>query len=288
MQESLLVSLFLPIILIFIMLGLGLTLVPKDFGRVFQYPKAVGLGLFHQLFLLPIIGFLIATSLNLSPTFAVGMMILSVCPGGIPSNLMTLVARGDTALSITLTAISSTISIISIPIIISATLLYFIGDATIIQLPIGTTILRLFFITLLPVAIGMLIRAYYPTFAIRLEKPIRKFATIIFILMVLAIIYENRAIVVSSYAQLGMATLLLNLIGIICGFLSAYLFKLKLNQAITLALEIGMQNCALAILIATTILHQGDMALPAAIYTINMFFTGGIIMYYFGNKRRVF
>lgn len=267
------------------MLGLGLSLTPKDFGRILHYPKAIGIGLFNQLLLLPIIGFAVATLFNLSPPFAVGFMILAVCPGGIPSNLMTHVARGDTALSITLTALSSCISIITIPVIISAMLLYFMGDSTKIILPIGDTILRLFSITLLPVFTGMIIKNYFPTFSNSLEKPVRQFATVVFVLMVLGITYQNRSIVASSYVQLGLATLILNLVCIGLGFSSAYFFKLKMNQTITIALETGMQNCALAVLIATTLLHQGEMALPAAIYTINMFLTGGIIMYYFSNKK---
>lgn len=284
MQEGILTTIILPASLFVIMLGMGLSLVIDDFKRVIRYPLAVSVGLINQIILLPIIGYLLTIGLNLEATFAVGLMILAACPGGVTSNLITHVARGDTALSITLTAISSFITVISIPIIISWSLNHFIGESKTVELPVLQTIGQIIAITILPVSIGMFIRRKRPLLADQMEKPARTGSTILFVIIVLGILLSNWDSLLSSIKQLGMVTLLLNIITMLVGYLAARLLGLELPQTLSISIESGVQNGTLAIVIATSILKQADMALPAGVYSLAMFLTGGILMYYFGNR----
>ena len=285
MEESVLTSVVLPASLFIIMLGMGLSLVPNDFKRVVRYPRAATIGLINQLIFLPLVGFMFATAFNLDPALAVGLMILAACPGGVTSNLITHVAKGDTALSITLTAIASFITVITIPLIISGALVYFLGDSSPVELPVLKTILQVIGITVIPVSIGMFVREKSPEFADRMERPSRIASTIIFIVILIGIIAANKDIIVSSFQKLGLVTLCLNVLTMGLGFVFGRLFKLNDKQSLTITIESGIQNGTLAIVIATSILKQADMALPAAVYSILMFVTGGFIMWYFGRKK---
>jgi BASS family bile acid:Na+ symporter len=172
---------FLPISLAIIMLGMGMTLAPNDFTRIIRDPKAILIGLTNQLIFLPVIGFLLAIASGLSPVMAIGLMILATCPGGPTSNLITQVCRGNIALSVTLTAIASIVSILTIPFILSYALDYFgSGTNVIIKLPILDTIFQIMGITVIPISLGMLIRRLKTNFATRMEKPMRMASTIIF------------------------------------------------------------------------------------------------------------
>ncbi|MGH1362731.1 MAG: bile acid:sodium symporter family protein [Calditrichia bacterium] len=285
MESSVLTSVVLPLSLAIIMLGMGLSLVIDDFKRVFQYPTAALVGLTNQLVLLPLIGFALAVAFNMEPMLAVGLMILASCPGGTTSNLITHVARGDIALSISLTAIASLITVFTIPLIVSLSLEYFVNDGTTyIELPIFKTLLQIMGITIIPVSIGMLIRHYKPNFSDRMERPMRIASTVIFVLVVLGIIAANRGIILDALKTLGMVTLGLNVITMTLGFYSARFFKLNLKESISITIESGIQNGTLAIVIATTILQHNDMSLPAAIYSLVMFFTAGFLMWFFGRR----
>lgn len=285
MQSSILTSVVLPLSLAIIMLGMGLSLVIDDFKRVFKYPKAALIGLTNQLILLPLIGFALALAFRLPPEFAVGLMILAACPGGTTSNLITHVSRGDIALSITLTAIASMITVFTIPLIASFSLAYFINDSnTTIELPIIRTILQIMVITIIPVSIGMIIRHFNKSFADRMDRPMRIASTVIFIAVVLGIIAANRAIIADAFVKLGAVTLTLNVITMLLGYFSARFFKLNLKESISITIESGVQNGTLGIVIATTILQHNEMSLPSAVYGLVMFFTAGFIMWYFGRK----
>ncbi len=285
MEKSILTSVILPLSLAIIMLGMGFSLVVDDFKRVFKYPKAALIGLTNQLIILPIIGFALAVAFQLEPPMAVGLMIIAACPGGVTSNLITHVAKGDLALSISLTAIASLAAVITIPIIISFSLGYFTtaGD-TVIELPILKTILQIVVITAIPVGIGMLIRHFKPSFAKRMDRPMRIASTVIFIIVVVGIILANKHIIIGALKKLGLVTIALNLITMILGFYTARFFKLNLKQSISITIESGIQNGTLAIVIATTILKQSEMSMPAAIYSLLMFFTGGFLMWWFGRR----
>ena len=284
MNESALTSIILPASLFIIMLGMGFSLVVDDFRRVVRYPKAALIGLTNQLILLPIIGFLLAKGFHLAPEMAVGLMILAACPGGVTSNLITHVAKGDIALSITLTAIASFITVVSIPFIVGFSLDYFMGEGSTIELPVLKTIGQVVGITILPVSIGMIVRANRPAFANRMEKPMRIASTIIFIVVLLGIILANKDIILPSLQQLGLVALSLNIATMLLGYVAARIFNLNLKQSLSVTIESGIQNGTLAIVIATSILMRADMALPASVYGILMFFTGGFIMYWFGKR----
>ncbi|PQJ79447.1 bile acid:sodium symporter family protein [Polaribacter porphyrae] len=276
---------FLPLSLAIIMLGMGMTLVPDDFKRIFKYPKAILIGLTNQLILLPIIGFLLAILFNVDSILAVGIMILASCPGGPTSNLITQVCKGNIALSVTLTALASFISILLIPFIISFALNYFGSDTgATIKLPIRDTILQIMVITVIPILLGMIIRNYKKNFAKRMEKPMRIASTIIFILVFIAVLASSSDKIVIGMKAAGLATLLLNITTMALGFYTAKLFKLDLKSSISITIESGIQNGTLALVIAASVLNNPEMGIPIGAYAIWMFITGGILMWHFGRK----
>jgi len=285
MGDSILTTVLLPVSLAIIMLGMGFSLVINDFKRVLKYPKAALIGFTNQLILLPIIGFALANLFNLSPPMAVGLMILAACPGGVTSNLITHVSKGDIALSITLTAIASLVTVFSIPFIVSFSLDYFMADdATSIEMPFLKTILQIMVITVIPVSIGMIVNHYRPEFTKRMEQPMRTASTVIFLVVLVGIIAANREKIAESFQEVGLVALILNVITMLLGFFAARLFRLNLKQSISITIESGIQNGTLAIVIASTILLQDEMAIPAAVYGLLMFFTGGFMMWYFGKR----
>lgn len=282
---DIMLQIFLPISLFIIMLGMGMTLIVADFTRIAKSPKSVIIGLTNQLILLPLVGFALAVAFKLEPVIAVGVMIIAVCPGGVTSNLITQVCRGNIALSVTLTAIASCIGVFAIPFILSYSLSYFTADTNaVIELPVLKTIVQILAITLLPISIGMVIRKRKIGFAKRMEAPMRKLSTLIFLIVFALVLVANWDMTVQSLKELGLVVLLLNLATMGLGFLSAKLFKLRTKDAISITIESGIQNGTLAILIATTILNNVEMALPTAAYTIWMFTTGGILMFVLGRR----
>lgn len=286
MEASLLTSVILPASLFIIMLGMGLSLIIDDFKRVVQYPKATIIGLVNQLILLPLMAFAMVKVLGLAPLTAVGFMLIAACPGGVTSNLIAHVSKGDTALSITLTAISSFITVITIPLIVSFSLSHFMDNSQSIQLPVGKTIIQILSITVIPVSIGMFIRNRFPDFALKMDKPTRIASTIIFIIILVSVIATNLELVRENMGTLGWISLLLLMLTMALGFFSAKLFKLNLSQQISIAIESGIQNGTLAIVIATTLLEQSELSLPAAIYSLVMFLPAGLMMWFFGRRQR--
>lgn len=279
-------QIFLPVSLAIIMFGMGLTLVIGDFVRIFTYPKAVLVGLINQIILLPIIGFSIVVLFKLSPTMATGVMILSLCPGGPTSNLITQVSRGNIGLSVTLTALASLITVFTIPVLLSEAIAYFTGNTgVVIELPVLETMLQILVITVIPIAIGMIIRKRNEGFALRMEKPMRTASTILFVIIFLVIIIANKDNLAQAMKEVGLATLLLNLLTMGLGFLTAKLFGIAGNSQITITIESGIQNGTLAFVIATTILNNFEMGLPTGAYSIWMFITGGILMWRLGSKK---
>lgn len=281
-------NIFLPLSLAIIMLGMGMTLILSDFARILRNPKAILIGLTNQLIFLPIIGFSLAIAFDLNPIMAVGLMILSTCPGGATSNLITQVCRGNIALSVTLTAISSIICVFTIPFILSFALDYFgTGTGVTIKLPILNTIIQIMGITIIPISIGMFIRRLNSNFARRMEKPMRTASTVIFIIVFIAVLAANYNILGTAMTEVGLPTLLLNILTMGLGYLTARLFKLNLKSAISITVESGIQNGTLAIVVATSILNNFEMSIPTAAYAIWMFITGGILMWLFGNRPEI-
>jgi len=277
-------TMFLAASLIIIMLGMGLSLVADDFKRIIIYPKAIFVGLVNQIILLPLIGFAIAISFPLTPEIAIGLMILAACPGGPTSNLITHLAKGDTALSVTLTALSSFITLLTIPFIINFALTHFLDAGQMIQLDVVETITRIFIIIIIPIIIGMIIRRYREKFALRMANPVRKASGIVIALVIIGILIKERENIVSYFQQAGIVALVLNVATMLVGYYSAKLFKIKDRRAISISIESGIQNGTLAMSIAIVLLGSTELAITPAIYSLLMFFTGGLAIY-FGNKR---
>jgi BASS family bile acid:Na+ symporter len=279
METNYLTDLMLPLSLAVIMLGMGLSLVPADFKRVFLFPRAAGIGIVNQIIVLPLVGFgLLWLSGLRSPELAVGIMILAACPGGPTSNLISHISKGDTALSITLTAISSLVAVITIPLIVNLALSVYMPQGGYVPLPVFDTIIKLTLITLLPVSLGMLVRARATGFAHRMNRPVKIVSGILLFLIILAAILNNKEIFVSSFRNVGPVALSLNLFMLFVGYFSARLFRLNRPQRITISVESGIQNGTLGITIASTLLHNDVMAISPAIYSLIMFMTaGGII-----------
>lgn len=287
MESGILTTVILPASLFIIMLGMGLSLTIQDFRNVVKYPKAFAIGIVNQLILLPIIGFLLLFVFKMDPILSVGFMLLAACPGGVTSNLISHVAKADTALSISLTAVTSFVTVITIPLIVNFALGYFMSENQEIQLPLVKTIVQIIGITVLPVSIGMFVRKRAPEFSNRMEKPARTASTVIFVLIFLGIVFTNLDVLQENIGKLGLATLTLNVITMLTGYFIAKALQLNLPQTLSISIESGIQNGTLAIVIASSILQNADMSLPAAIYSLPMFLTGGIMMYYFGKRKAV-
>jgi BASS family bile acid:Na+ symporter len=283
MQSSVLTELFLPFSLAVIMFGMGLSLRVEDFKRILIYPKAVGIGLLNQLILLPVLAFGIAKAFQLPPELAVGLMILAVCPGGATSNLITHLAKGDAALSITLTACSSVITVFTIPFLVNYSIGYFIPGGEAQQLEVVGTVVSVLFITLIPVALGMITLAKAPALAQKWDQPFRKISTVFFVIIVLAAILKERDNLVQYFIEAGPAALALNLSTLAVSFAMAKWTGLPFRQGLTIAIESGIQNGTLGITIAATLLVNSVMSIPSAIYSLLMFGTAALVILW-GNK----
>lgn len=270
--------------LIIIMLGMGLSLVIDDFKRIFVYPKAILVGLTNQLIILPLIGFSIALIFPLKPEIAIGIMILAACPGGPTSNLITHLAKGDLALSVSLTALSSFVTILTIPFIVNFALIQFLDEGQMVRLDIVETIIQIFVIIVIPVSIGMIIRKYKEGFALKMAKPVRKASGIVMALVIIGIVIKEKENLIPYFRQAGLVALILNVATMLVGYYSARLFKILDKRAVSISIESGIQNGTLAITIAVVLLGNSEFAITPAIYSLLMFFTGSVAIY-FGIKR---
>ena len=271
-------TIILALSLIIIMFGMGLSLTVDDFKRIVTEPKAIILGLINQLLILPLIGFALITIFTVKAEIAIGLIILAACPGGPTSNLITHLAKGDTALSISLTAISSFVTILTIPFIINLGLKTVYGSGTEIQLNVLQTIIQVFAIVIAPVLLGMLIKAKREQFSIRMEKPVRKASGLVFILVLVGVIMSEKENIIPYIEQAGFITFLLNILTMGFGMIMAIFMKLPLRQALSISVESGIQNGTLAITIATGILMNTEYAIAPAVYSLIMFLTGGLVI----------
>ena len=268
----------LPVSLAFIMFSLGLALVLDDFKRVVVRPKDFAVGALSQIVLLPAVAFVLAIVWPMDPTLKVGVMILAACPGGVTSNLMTYLARGDTALSVSLTAVISVVSVVTLPLIVGGSIVYFLDAETAPEMSVGQTILGVFLITTVPVAAGIGLRHLRPAFAQAFERRARIVATVLFVLIILGAILSERENLVSYFVQAGPATLVLNLVMMAVAFGLAMALGLGVPQRTAITLECGLQNGTLAIFIAVTLLGNTAMSVPGGIYSLLMFATAGVFM----------
>lgn len=278
----------LPLGLAFIMFSMGLSLTTNDFKRVAKFPKAFILGTILQLITLPLIAFALAKiwvgQFDLLPSFAAGLMILAASPGGVTSNLMTALGRGDVALSVSLTSILSLVTVFTIPFIVNFSLHHFGVSASAKELPILNTIIGIFILTTIPVLIGLFINSIKPKFAQKIEPKTRAISTIIFIFIVIAAIAKDWNLMITGFNKVGLLTLSLNLTTMIFAYYVAKFIRLNEGQARALVFECGLQNGTMAIFISLTLLGNEEMMLPSGIYSILMFLTGGLYILYLRRK----
>ena len=286
MQASLLTNLLLPLALGVIMLGLGMGLTVDDFRRVARYPRAVLVGLGLQTLLLPWVAFGLALGFGLRPELAVGLMLLAASPGGATANIYSHLARGDVALNITLTAINSLLCLLTLPVILNLSLEYFMGAGQYVPPPV-VKVVEVAVIILLPVAAGMAVRHFAPAFAAASAKPLRLLSVLVLALLVAVAVAQSWSVLLASVTVVGLACLLFNLASLGTGYAAPLALKLPRPQAIAIAMEIGIHNGTLAIFLALNVLGNAAMAIPAAVYSLLMFFTAAGFAWWLNRGRAV-
>lgn len=270
-MQSALVSVALPVALGIVMLGLGLSLTPRDFASIARHPKAVIIALACQLVLLPALCFGLVLLFQLPPVLAVGMMLLAASPGGTTANLYSHLFRGDVALNISLTAINSVIAVFTLPLIVNLSIAYFDPGDGQVGFQFAKAV-EVFAIVLLPVILGMLIRWWKPGFAQRMDRPVRIASIIILAAVIIGAAIANLDALLANAGRLSGIVIAFCLLSLTIGYLVPRLFRVTREQSIASAFEIGLHNATLAIVIADTALGNFEMALPGAVYGVLMFF----------------
>jgi len=277
-------DIFLPLALAFIMFALGLGLTGADFLRVIKQPKDFFVGAISQIVLLPIIAFILVKLWPISPELAIGVMIIAAAPGGVTSNILTSFARGDVALSISLTAVISLLSVITVPFIV-VTSLGLLGSENITQnISLTSIAISMFLIVTVPVILGMLFRKFASNAALKFEPIAKKISIVLFVIVLLGAILAEKDNIVSYFADAGLITLALNVIMMIVAFYVAQLLATGNAQKKCIAIECGLQNGTLAIFVGTTLFGGGAFVIPAATYSLIMFATSLIFVYLVKNN----
>jgi BASS family bile acid:Na+ symporter len=275
-MSSVFSNLFLPVTLAIITLGMGLSLTQKDFRNIFIRPRAVVTGLLCQMLLLPFLAFFIARISGMDPLLKVGLMIIAACPGGATSNLVTYLLRGNVALSISITAINSFITLVTIPLVVGLSLVTFLHEDADISMNVWETVLNVFFITLLPALLGTRIRKWKPQLADKLERPLRVILPLLLALIYMGVLFiegEGKAATRQDFFTVLPYAFLLHLAAMGTGLLIAGLVSLKLRDRFTISIEVGLQNSALAIFVASTLLQNHSMSVVPVVYGSFTFFT---------------
>ena len=274
----------LPLALAFIMFTLGLGLSISDFSNVFKKPKNFLIGLVSQLIFLPIVGLVLVIIWPLPIEIAIGVMLIAAAPGGVTSNILTFFARGDVALSVSLTAVMSLLSAVSVPIVLAISI-GLIGDS---RLPESISLtgiaMSMFLIVTLPVLLGMVVRSFLNSLTLKIEKSARFISTLLFVLVLLGAILAERENVVSYFAQTGLVVLALNILMMIIAFYWSGFFGTGISQKKAIAIECGLQNGTLAIFVGTTVFGGGLYIIPAATYSLIMYLTSLLFIYFIKNR----
>jgi len=272
-DTSVFTAVALPVALAVIMVSLGLELTRADFKRIFVYPRGVAIGLLNLALIAPLLAFGIAELFGLPPILAIGLVLLGASPGGTLANLLTHLARGDTALSVTMTALSSVGALLVVPFYLTVAADHFsgsdLGDISMLGV-----VIRVFFITLVPLAIGMWIRERYPEWTEERRDQVKKAALVAFVLVVIGAVASEIDVLLDNFADVALATLALNVAAMTVSFTVAKLARLSDRQATAISMELGIHNATLAIAVAGTI--DIDLAIPAAVYSGFMFVTAGL------------
>jgi len=281
---ELLKQLALPVALFAVLFGMGLSLVPEDFRRVVLKPKAKIVGLCCQLLMLPAVAFALALAFRLPGELAVGLMVLAACPGGATSNVITHLAKGDTALSVTLTAISSMICVFTIPWIVGWSMNWFMGSGAAVALPFWKTLGQLTLVTIVPILCGMAVRRARPALAQRMERPAAIFS-LAFLALIIAAAVAREDNLAHQFAVAGPAAITLNIVTMTLAFAVGWLAGLSQAQKITVSIEAGIQNGTLALGITLGLLDSPHIAMPSVVYCLFMFFSGALMIAWFGRRK---
>ena len=268
------IDIFLPLSLVFIMFTLGLGLTINDFTNIIREPKAFGVGILNQMIILPVVAFIIVSLSGLTAEMAVGMMILACCPGGVTSNMITKLAKGDTALSISYTAVMSIATVVTLPLITGFSMLYFM-EADVPPINILILGITMFLITAAPVGIGLLTHTKFQNFTKSFEPKASKISTVLFVIIVAGALASEWDTFITNVASLGPAIVALILTMLFIGYNSAQWFKMSSKRAITVAIESGIQNATVGITIGNIIMNQetglSPLSLPSGVYGILMY-----------------
>ncbi len=269
MSENLFSHILMPIAIALIMFGIGINLKFRDFGQIFIKPKAVLTGLFAQMVVLPLFAFGLNYFWDISPVLKVGFILIAACPGGTTSNMVTLFLRGRLALSVTLTAFNSFLILFTIPAIVNLALLVYLGHQEQIQLPFDTTIKEIFLAVLLPTILGMLMKEFKPAWSTKLRTPLNYAMTLFLLLVFLGIVFfENNGSDknILHYTNLFLPAFVLNVTTMFAGYLVSRFVGITNRGRFTIAIQVGLQNSALAIYVASKLLDQNEMAMVAVVY----------------------
>ena len=274
----------LPLALAFIMFTLGLGLSISYFSNVFKKPKNFLIGLVSQLIFLPIVGLILVIIWPLPIEIAIGVMLIAAAPGGVTSNILTFFARGDVALSVSLTAVMSLLSAVSVPIVLAISI-GLIGDSSLPEsISLTGIALSMFLIVTLPVLLGMGVRSFFNSLTLKIEKSARFISTLLFVLVLLGAILAERENVVSYFAQTGLVVLVLNILMMLIAFYWSGFFGTGISQKKAIAIECGLQNGTLAIFVGTTVFGGGLYIIPAATYSLIMYLTSLLFIYFIKNR----
>lgn len=269
-MQQLVTQVFLPLVLAGVMLGIGMGLQPNDFKRILKQPKAACIGLAMQWLFLPALALLLLMVLPLAPVAAAGLFLVALCPGGATSNLFSLIARGDAALSVSLTGVTSLLAPLTLPLAFLAYLHFHPLDVEAFHLPLLPTIKQLALVTLVPVTLGMLVRWRWTSWAERWQGTLRRLSTLAMLLIVISLLATHLHLLDRMLSLEGLAILLLSSLSICAGFILARKAGLNWQQQRTLGLEVGVQNAGTALMVALTLLQMPALALIPLMYGILM------------------
>lgn len=262
-------EILLPIFVMLIMFGIGINLTVSDFSRLFRSPKPIVLGLALQLMMVPMLGFSICKLMELPAHLSIGLMVITACPGGALSNVVSQLAKGNLPLSISLTAISTIVCVFSAPMIIGMSGEYFSGEA-LGDFSLLKTSISLFFVSALPVVTGMLVRHKFTRTANKLIPWTEKLSTLLVALMVIGVVMQQRNVQIQGISQLVTATICLNVVSTLVSILIAHIMSLTSNDSMTIGIEAGIQNSALAIFVSISIIGSAEYAMAATVYGLSM------------------
>ena len=272
------IDFLIDVVLAFITMSLGLSLSNKDFVNIISFPGSLTIGLIAQMVLLPLSALLLMMMSDLAPAIKVGFIIISLCPGGVTSNLVSFLLKGNVALSISLTVVNGILCMFTLPFLVNLALDFFINKSTVIELPVLQTIEHIALVTIVPALIGVLINSKLPAIAEKI-RPILKYLLPALLLLIFGIKFlapvDKGGIHISSSElwQQGLWVLLLNFSGMFLGYILGSIYTISLQNKVTIMVEVGLQNTALALLVSGNILKNSDMQKPAMVYAMITFFS---------------